>query len=252
MQVISHGGGLPGFLSDVTFLPEHGLGIATFANSDGPHNAQALVPSRIIQDYLDLDHVVDPKEHLRPDHSLFVHSTPQPSHEPPRCNTTKSRVASPPVLIEQYAGIFYNPGYQNFTLCAVTTGHDTCRGILSEWAAVSPDGELDPEVLYGKTKHVLFSHIKLQRVCSGDGYDSLTLTPVTLFPNGYGQDETPFIYSSLTPPAGVEVECDIWNPGMVVGCGFMNSEEGPKGTGETIRERADVWFLKIWEMWMDE
>ncbi|RPD58606.1 beta-lactamase/transpeptidase-like protein [Lentinus tigrinus ALCF2SS1-7] len=243
-DVISHGGGLPGFLTDVTFLPEHGLGVATFANSDGPHYAQVEVPLRIIQDYLDLDHTIDVPQYSRPDDSLLAHSFPHSSRQTPRCDAETFSM----VPIEQYAGIYYNPGYENFTLCAVTTGHDTCRRILSDWAAVT-DGELDPELLYGETKHVLFSHLTMQRVCSGDGYDSLVLSPASLFPSGYGQDDTPFAYRGLSPPEGVEVECDIWSPGFVVGCGVMNSEEGPRGTGETIRDRADVWFLKIWDMW---
>ncbi|RDX40970.1 beta-lactamase/transpeptidase-like protein [Lentinus brumalis] len=245
-DLVSHGGGLPGFLTDVTFLPEHGLGIATFANSDGPHNVQAQVPFRIIQDYLDLKHAVDVPQYSRPDDSLLAHSISYSSSQFVDCETA----AFPVLPIEVYAGIYHNPGYENFTLCTTTTGHDDCQRILSDWAAVSPDGTLDPDVLYGSTHHVLFSHLKMERVCSGDGYESFTLTPVTLYPSGYGQDETPFTYTSLTPPEGVEVQCDVLAPwDTVFGCGLMNSEEGRRGTGESIRERADVWFLKIWDIW---
>ncbi|KAI0713045.1 beta-lactamase/transpeptidase-like protein [Cerioporus squamosus] len=245
-DIVSHGGGLPGFLTDVTFLPEHGLGIAAFANSDGPHSAQVQVPLRIIEDYLDLEHAVDVPQYSRADDSLLAHSISYESHQLMDCDT-----AAPHVLpIDDYAGIYYNPAYKNFTLCATTSGTEDCRRILSDWAAVTPDGALDPDVLYGGTRHVLFSHLKMQRVCSGDGYEAFTLTPVTLFPGGYGHDETPFAYLGLTPPEGVEVECDVWvKPNAVLGCGLMNSEEGPSGTGGSIRERADVWFLKIWDIW---
>ncbi|RDX45363.1 hypothetical protein OH76DRAFT_1004741 [Lentinus brumalis] len=54
------------------------------------------------------------------------------------------------IPIERHAGIYYNLGYENLTLCATTTGNENCRRILSDWAAVTPNGVLDPDILYGE------------------------------------------------------------------------------------------------------
>ncbi|TFK79087.1 beta-lactamase/transpeptidase-like protein [Polyporus arcularius HHB13444] len=247
-DLISHAGGIPGFLAYVAFLPEHGLGIAAFANSDGPHSAQLQISLRIIEDLLGLEHTAESDvhlpEHSRPNDPLSARSNPYSSRQL-ECDAAKS--SSLPIA--RYAGIYHNPGYENFTLCATTTDDENCRRILSDWAAVTPDGVLDPDVLYGEAKHVLYSHVKMQRTGSGDGYESLRLFLVTLFPSGYGQDKTPFVYFDVDNLEGIEVECQLWERSSeVLGCGLKNVEEGPRGTGASIRERADVWFLKLWEM----
>ncbi|OBZ74859.1 Penicillin-binding protein 4* [Grifola frondosa] len=53
-QTLSHGGGLPGFLTNVVLFPSDGLGIVALVNSDGPHGIQDIVPSRILADLLGL------------------------------------------------------------------------------------------------------------------------------------------------------------------------------------------------------
>lgn len=237
--MVSHGGGLPGFLTDVTFLPSDGIGIVTFANTDGSHNAETLLPIRIIDDYLELKHsfeLPDGNESqfaLTPRFSSSHHQTPVHASD-----------VVDGIPVEHYTGEYHDLGYGTIFLCAPGSKSPPCAMILSDWISVSPNGQLDHDTLYGTLPNIWRTHIKLRRTRTASGSETYSADTVAIFPHGYGRDSTPFEYGSMEGRFTAECEVDK-HSARVTGCAFIGIEDGRPWKGETIRERAGVFFHKV-------
>ena len=255
--MIGHGGGLPGFLTDVSLLPNDGLGLVTFTNADGAHAALSLLPTRIIEDYLSLNHsfeLPNPDLDSLPlvQWALHPHFAATPHPQPINRNHVLAESESD-VPIERYSGEYFDPGYGGITFCAPESTALGCKKILHDWKAASTNRTLDPDTLYGGGTQFWQSHMKLRRTRTTTSRGSSQRSEVfvggtaTVFPHGYGRDSTPFVYTLLPP--GVQelvLECVVdGRLGEVVGCGLMNVEEGPARAGDTVQERADVFFRKV-------
>lgn len=237
--MVSHGGGLPGFLTDVTFLPSDGIGIVTFANTDGSHNAETLLPIRIIDDYLELKHsfeLPDGNESqfaLTPRFSSSHHQTPVHASD-----------VMDGIPVEHYTGEYHDLGYGTIFLCAPGSKSPPCAMILSDWISVSPNVQLDHDTLYGTLPNIWRTHIKLRRTRTASGSETYSADTVAIFPHGYGRDSTPFEYGSMEGSFTAECEVDK-HSARVTGCAFIGIEDGRPWKGETIRERAGVFFHKV-------
>lgn len=229
LQLVMHNGALPGFLSQVMLFPADGVGIATFINSDDPSQSQTAMSLAIAHSLLGIKSPVEAIVNAMPTTRF-----PTPAPAPAQLSCAHS------TALAAYAGTYTNPGYGNFTLCTTTSKSNYCAGVLSDWSAALPNGTLAADALYGAWPRFLSSHIRFLRLCDS----AFRLTLVTPFPNGYGNDTTPFVY--LTESPGADVEC-VERDGEVVGCGFMNTEEhdGPRSTEGSVEDRADVWFTRV-------
>jgi hypothetical protein len=58
-QMISHGGAVPGFSAQVSFLPTDGVGLVALANGDGKHQALLDIQTRVYREFLGLQEDVD-------------------------------------------------------------------------------------------------------------------------------------------------------------------------------------------------
>ena len=261
--MIGHGGGLPGFLTDVSLFPHDGFGLVTFTNADGLHAAQSLLPTRIIEDYLGLNHSFelpnpDPGSLPLAQWALRPHFAPTSRPQP--MNRTQVLAESElDVPIERYTGEYFDPGYGGITLCAPASTSLRCKKILHDWRAASANRTLDPDTLYCGSTQFWQSHMKVRRTRTTTSRGSssgshrqrsevFVGSTGTVFPHGYGRDSTPFVYT-LLPPGMQELvlECVVdGRLGEVVGCGLMNIEEGAaRAPGDTVEERADVFFRKV-------
>ena len=251
MQYVEHNGGLPGFLTELLFFPNDNIAVVAFANSEGTGITQTDVALRVVEDYLGLKHSVELPSSgaLKVEHSELLPSFS--SQNSPKSNIQQqcddlSKHARPAVPLEHYEGTYANPGYGNLTFCAASSKDSSCAQVLFDFTSISPNGTLDPNSLYVGTSRMIADHVRLRRACSTSsfGVESFRLSAGTIFPNGYGQDTTPFMYSLL--PGELDAECLVeGDPAQVVGCGIMNVEAAPPRTEGSVQERADVWFTKV-------
>ncbi|RDX45785.1 beta-lactamase/transpeptidase-like protein [Lentinus brumalis] len=215
-DIITHDGGIPGFVSSLMILPNDNLAVVALLNTDGPW--QDLVPLAVIDNVLDLN--VTPTVPSLPSGSASASTSPNTS-------------CVPSIPIYNFAGTYVNPGYGNITFCAPGDNSTAyCSGALSDWAAISPNGTIDPNSLYATTPRIT-THAVMQHVCSGSGSEetassNFLLTLQSIYPNGFGRDTTPFFEGASNILPKTDVECLLDTKGKVTGCGWLNLE--PRGS----------------------
>ena len=229
IQVITHDGGIPGFVSSIMFFPEDNIGVVALLNTDGPW--QDILPLSIASGVLGLNGTEAVSA------ALASLSSPSSSgNTPSTANCTKSNIP-----LESFAGYYTSPGYGNLTFCAPTAANASayCNSTLSDFAALAP---LDQNTLYAVSLRIV-THVSMQRTCTNaDGTEALVLSLQSIYPNGYGRNTTAFseVINSLSR---ANVECVV-SHGKVSGCGWMDIEVGPKTLVGSVEERAQVWWTK--------
>ena len=240
--MVNHDGGIPGFASQAWFLPADNIAIFNAMNVQSP--ASYNVALRVTEDSLGVPRT-------DPFNSLFADSPP-----------TNSTPCDVNITIDAtlFEATYTNPGYGNFSLCSAHSNASACAPVLAALAAVSPNGTLDSTSLYGTwaRDRVWAKEMLVQRAqgvpCStsipaeGEEIIQFSLTAVTAYPQGFGDNQTPFLYAEVAPP-DLPVECVVRANGTeVVGCGLMNIGElddvWMSRTG-SVKERADAWFDKV-------
>ncbi|RPD58613.1 beta-lactamase/transpeptidase-like protein [Lentinus tigrinus ALCF2SS1-6] len=236
-DIITHDGGIPGFVSLLIFLPRENLAVISLLNTDGPW--PAFVPFAVVDSVLALDT------------NFTVPSLPSDSDSSGSASPNTS--CAPSVPIKNFAGLYTNPGYGNLTFCAPDDNSTTyCAVALSDWASISPNGTVDPNALYATTLRVV-THAMIRHVCPDTGADSQSgetsvkflLRLQSIYPHGFGRDTTPFFEAALSAFPEADVECLVDGEGKVSGCGWLNFEDGHKRTVGTVQERADIWWDKV-------
>ena len=239
--MINHDGGIPGFSSQAWFLPSDGLAVFTVMNVET--TASYNVALRVTEDALGVP-LTDPQSRQ---------SSSAPTKVQP-CDTNST------INLDLFEATYMNPGYGDFSLCAALSNATYCASVLEDFTPVSPNHTLDSTTLYGSWSHdrVWAKQLLVQRAqgvaCSmsvpGEGEEivQLALTAVTAYPQGFGRDQTPFVYAEAAPP-DMPVECIVRaNGSEVVGCGLMNiglmDNTWMARTG-SVQERADAWFARV-------
>ena len=123
---------------------------------------------------------------------------------------------------------------------------------LTKWPSIAPVALSSEGVIAYACLPPWSSFSSPAAICSSSGShrqrsEVIVGSTGTVFPHGYGRDSTPFVYT-LLPPGMQELvlECVVDEQlGEVVGCGLMNIEEGAARAGDTVEERADVFFRKV-------
>lgn len=244
-QIISHSGRMPAHLSEVLFLPSVGVGVIALSNADQPQDAYYKVAYRLIEDVLKLAHIVDPDE------TPFLGNITTQDDAQSEGSTTITLSTT----LSRYAGTYKNPAYGNFTLCAPTSRSKYCSRVLAEFAACGERGE--HPALYAAYPKFMSSHIRLtpdplprvrsatEPAATHENIDTWELEFVSLFPQGYGKDSTPFVYRVLGGSM-MEVRCVVVG-GAVDGCGIVNVtlDEGRVLREGPVKDIADVWFARV-------
>lgn len=231
-QVITHNGGLPGFLTTVAFIPSQGLGVVSVINSDTGSSLGADLLWSI------LDHVEDPTSDYP---SLPSRVEPAHPKTPPRPPNAASALTMP---IESLVGTYDDSGYGSFTICSpMVKTSDACDDVISDFTTVYPDAS--PTTLYASWPRFWTSHLRLQHV----GGTSFKMDVTTLFPAGYGKDTTPFAQSFVRDLAfeaefaiegGVVKGLAVYN-GIATLPGFVHDERGE----DQLRRAAAVFFTRV-------
>ncbi|KAL4251706.1 class-A beta-lactamase family protein [Abortiporus biennis] len=242
-EMISHNGGIPGFITETVFMPFDGLAVVAFVNQDAP--APAFAAIRIIEDFFDLKRSVPSDDQLLPDINMLMQLMSRLSMTdiPGRFlrqtflkipdlvffgqkASSGGDTRSPRLPLEAYAGTYENPGYDSFTLCAPQNLADDsspeddtyCSSVLSSFAKVYPSKppSSSSTTLYGAWDRAWSSHLRLTH----RDQEAFSLSVLSLFPDGFGKDKSPFSCSSRDD--------------LVVNAEFVLSEDGKSVEGLAI------------------
>lgn len=238
-QVITHSGGLPGFLTIVAFIPSQGLGLVSFINNGAASTVNAAVMYSIF------DHLGDPAaRRLTTFNTSGSTSLPTQSTSDTKTRYNASHIQLPTVPLEVFAGTYSDTGYGSFTLCtSAANASDACAVVLSDFAAVYPDLSLN--ALYASWPRLWTSHIRLLH----SGGNSFKVGVMKLFPQGYGKNSTPFaegVFGDDEYDAEFAIE-----DGVVKGLAFYNGFAFMAGfvrekkQGVELKDIAEVYFTRV-------
>ncbi|KAI0742294.1 beta-lactamase/transpeptidase-like protein [Daedaleopsis nitida] len=241
-NIISHDGGIPGFVSTIKVLPDDNMAVVSLLNTESPF--QDVIPFSIMHALLEPDEPFDPLARLRPSSASSSSSTIPSTPADPSANCTS---ADSDIPLENFAGVYVNPGYGNLTFCAPSQADVSayCQSALSDLAAVSPNGTVEPHTLVAVSPRIV-THATMQRTCAGapgSGIETFVLLLESIYASGYGRNTTPFAVPRPTILQQADVECVVDADGKISGCGWVNLMPGNPRTG-TLQERADVWWDK--------
>lgn len=147
--------------------------------------------------------------------------------------------------LDMYAGTYADEGYGAFTLCARTSTSHYCDSVMETFLAVNSSA-LDKPVLIGRWPRTWGEYVhgaptKVEH--------RFVFNIGNLYPEGYGQDTTPFESSLLgdEDPNGPFIEFVVEGK-KVVGFGLFGTigeETERQRLGKSVEERAEVWFRRV-------
>jgi hypothetical protein len=149
-----------------------------------------------------------------------------------------------------FAGVYYDPGYGNITLCPFVHPSAACRTVLDEFTALQ--GELDTSQLYGyyNWPKIWAKYIILTPQSGSVSGSASTITfdadTTTIFPRGYGVNTT--VFQEGSNDEGVRAEFVMDKEGTVRGFGMFGLAGEVlrrEKEGRTVEEKAEVWFTKV-------
>lgn len=227
---LHHRGSAPGFRSVLMWLPSENIGVAVLTNDEefGLLFSYSIV-YRLIDEALGLE-PLDWATRLRPSLTRPTRpTTPRPSN-----------ATFPYGNLSSIAGKYFNPGYGPLELCLVSEADpgasESCKALAQNISTILP-GTVTPDVptLFARLDSPWASHFRFIHFDRG-------VFNVTTFASYSGNSSAPFwpleYDIGALASAVVDDKLDgfglsgIWNPGQGV----------RPPTGNTIRERAEVWF----------
>jgi hypothetical protein len=145
--------------------------------------------------------------------------------------------------VHRLTGIYTNPGYGTFELCSSQSSSAQCNQTLADFDAI-PNATRDASSsLYTSWTRLWASHFRLTR----QNDTTFILSPLVLFPNGYGSDTSPWAYED-EDDSGARLEFVLGKDGNVEGFGLfglVGEVTERERLGNTIEERAEVWFKRV-------
>ncbi|KAJ7243609.1 beta-lactamase/transpeptidase-like protein [Mycena haematopus] len=241
-EFIEHGGSVLGFKSQITRIPNRNFGVCVLSN-DEPFGFQIVeaVKFRIIDEFLNLK-VIDWSGRFKSLVTIGFEERPIPTPRP-------TNPTLPSVPFSALAGTYRDPGYGTLDLCLVSPKNllvsestsRSCRRLIEEIPAALP-GIVDPRIptilarwqAFGVT-HVSFAHFE---------HNLFNVTGVFSIPTGNASDKPYWVQSDSHPNFMAEFSFD-GKAGVGIR-GFWGAGSGVESpSGESIQERAEVWFEKI-------
>ncbi|KAF8884172.1 beta-lactamase/transpeptidase-like protein [Infundibulicybe gibba] len=238
-QLVEHGGATPGFNTLISRLPDDGLGVAVLTNDDDYGSLfMQVIKARIFDRALGLTKI---DWDARVKALLLGPGPPRPLRS---TNATLPSVGS----LASLAGNYTNPGYQTIELCIVanpgsngtsSNSSQSCKNLAAETPRTLP-GAVNPSIptLLARVDSDSASHFMLTH-WSGNVFNISALQSV---PTGNASE--PF-WMYVADDQGVgEFARD--SPAGRVGLGVTGvwgaGDGVPSPLGNTVHERAEVWF----------
>jgi hypothetical protein len=163
----------------------------------------------------------------------------------------KKAVMSPPegttgleLALEEFSGIYTNPGYGAFTFCSPSNSSPYCQKVIADFTAVdtAQSSALSSPQLLAAWPRIWASHIRAVHHSGNKFLVQLT----SLFPEGYGRDSTPFETAEIgTSESTAEF---VVENGKVVGFGLfglVGQLTERERIQTTVKDRAEAWFDKV-------
>ncbi|KAI0090893.1 beta-lactamase/transpeptidase-like protein [Irpex rosettiformis] len=234
-EIVEHDGGLPGAETRVGFLPDDGVGVVILFNTSDKTDQTASIFLRILEQLLKIPGPAPGTDAA----SVF-----------PELVKVQGRAtggADEELPIEAYAGVYYNPGYYNITLCPATVPskaeNTICKDTLEAFSYFE-DVSASNDTLYVALSSLWTQQSRLHRV---DG-NRFQLRLTYLFPHGYGNDTSPFeltYYNGFNSNVTFVVEDNNLVTGFALDSFDVEGVVQRKKGNGSIEEKADVWFDKI-------
>ncbi|KAI0070056.1 beta-lactamase/transpeptidase-like protein [Panus rudis PR-1116 ss-1] len=255
LELVTHDGAIPGFLSLVGFLPNEGLGFVSLINSDADGINEAIAQVLV-------KNALDPQAENNTDTLTEQISVKMKADLQVRSMSQ----SSPALSIESYAGTYSNTGYGTFTLCTASSNSTYCRDVLSNFTTVFPNEHPGSQSLYAAWPRVWSSHFILSPTSSPTSEAQMStnkhlfsLQTMSLFPTGYGKNKAPFASAGSSPlpiSAAFDVEESVENsagaePNLqkVKGLGLPEGFEIPPAgiviPDERLKEDSLVYFERV-------
>ncbi|KDQ54588.1 hypothetical protein JAAARDRAFT_60568 [Jaapia argillacea MUCL 33604] len=130
-NIWSHGGAIPGMGTQISWVPDTGVGVAVFCNTHWTGNAvSSIVSYRALEDLFNLEHIdwnarwektynrtFPGQPPLAPSSLDFTDVPITPSNVPKFTEALPSLDPPPVTDLSSYLGVYYDPGYGNVTIC---------------------------------------------------------------------------------------------------------------------------------------
>ena len=178
---------------------------------------------------------------------------PPPTTPPLECPQEPSAGApKTPIALDKYTGTYRNPAYGSITFCDSTNPQNSsyCNQVLSDFATV--DSHKPSQIpsyfqLFAKWSRIWSTHVRLVYISDSGSGRQFGIQPTALFTSGFGADKTPF--ETFESGAGEVVAEFVLVNGRVLGLGVQGIVgDLSERRGNTIQEKAEVWFDKIDDM----
>ncbi|THU79478.1 beta-lactamase/transpeptidase-like protein [Dendrothele bispora CBS 962.96] len=242
-----HAGGVPGFISQISRFPFDNVGVAVFCNDDSFGSVITdILKWRIVDGAFALDPVDWSTRSKLAASTAFNQSLSSTVPRP-------AEPTDPRVPLSSMTGVYNDPAYGSLELCLIPQSGDSndtatpsCQTVLNELPEQLP-GAIDTSVptLVARWDKLWITHIKLEH------FNKNLFNVTTL-------KSTPILNSGNETANGTEARwAQVWSTasaefavhhnkvtgfGMV---GLWGAEAGvPSPSGKTVKQRAEVWFVK--------
>ncbi|KAK7018013.1 hypothetical protein VNI00_018439 [Paramarasmius palmivorus] len=240
-DVIEHNGGLPGYFTRITRLPNSKLGVAVLTNDDNYGDfIMEIIKWRIIDEVLGLEPI---------DWDLRMRAMVKETYQS-QISAGEARPSNPtppPVPFEQLSGLYRNLGYGDFELCYVSappsdSESESCRKLREDQPVMLPDAvRKDIPTFLARWDRFWYSYVKLEYI---DGalfsFQALESQPT----NDTSKPYWTYNFEEVASAAEFAVEDGKIGFGMIGG--FWSAGPGVEDpVGGSAMERSEVWFEKI-------
>ncbi|KAI0780020.1 beta-lactamase/transpeptidase-like protein [Fomes fomentarius] len=225
IEIVNHGGGIPGFSLLTSFSPSHNVGIFVAANAA----EKSVYTNAILTHTLDVLFGQQTSENGELRSSLEELQT---VHKP-------LDVRPPSFELDAYTGEYTAFGYKRIVLCSSKSRSEYCKDVLADFSTV--DGSTAS--LYSTYKSIWTTHARLEHF-SGDVFN---ITFTSLFPQGYGRNTSAFEDFEVGSGDGwVEF---VVRGDKVAGFSLVLDEDAVAARarhlgGGHLPETGDAWFVK--------
>jgi len=231
-EFVQHGGTVTGSSALITLMPDDDIAVIALVNGHGLGKALQALTGRVVEDSFGLEHV----DWI----GRFLNTSEEELKQ--QQDDKHPRPVHPMSSIIHFTGTYFNPGYGgSFTLCAWPAEKGSpCEDVLKVYSTTDPDFEKEKTyTLYAQWKRFWPMHLKMVQQS-----DNIFVPSVDMqFPQGYGQDKSPFFIRGTSDEALVEFKIE---EGGVLGLGMWGATAGPQERVPGDPEHSsEVWFGKI-------
>ncbi|EMD35204.1 hypothetical protein CERSUDRAFT_116672 [Gelatoporia subvermispora B] len=243
-DIVWHSGSIPGFSTQVMFLPTDGLAVVVLTNAYLKQAAKTAIGYRVIEDVLGL-----PRRNWSVDDYSVEYTLANQGRPDDAFQLSADESESPLSLdLEAYAGTYIDPGYGTITLCSPRSTSHYCSLVLSDFASVE-DLNTSPSntSLFASWPRVWSTHLRMQQ----RGADAFGVVATALFPHGYGANTSAFEVWGIDDSTGrVQFVVEDGGPKRRIAGFAMTMDEAAAAARKRAGAKdpegtADVYFKRV-------